>query len=187
MTLSLPMVCVGLSYPALGKAAGLAGLMVLGSIFGCAVSMLWPERPAAAPARASGPKPTLGYGIRFGAAGATAAGIGFLLDLEHVGWACAAALLVMRPAAEMQRLRSVGSVIAVAVGALVAIALVRLGPAGWAYSAAVIAALAACGATHSSRWYVTLHSPRSSCFCCSFTPVHRMRNRVSTSASSKPC
>jgi hypothetical protein len=92
----------------------------------------------------------------------------------------------MRPAAEMQCLRSVGRIIAVAVGALVAIALVRLGPAGWAYSVAVIAALAACGATHSSRWYVTLHSPRSSCFCCSFTPVHRMRNRVSTSASSKP-
>ena len=118
MTLSLPMVGVGLSYPDLGKAAGLAGLMVLGSIFGCVVSMFWPERaPGQAPVAA--PKPTLGYGVRLGAAGATAAAIGFLLDLEHVGWACAAALLVMRPAAEMQRLRSVGS-IAVAIGALAA-------------------------------------------------------------------
>ena len=50
MTLSLPMVGVGLSYPDVGKAAELAGLMVLGSIFGCVVSMFWPERtPAQAP------------------------------------------------------------------------------------------------------------------------------------------
>jgi uncharacterized membrane protein YccC len=128
--------------------------MVLGSIFGCVVSMFWPERtPAQAPPAA--PKPTLGYGVRLGAAGATAAAIGFLLDLEHVGWACAAALLVMRPAAEMQRLRSVGRIIAVAIGALVAIALVRLTPPAWVYSLAAIAALAGCGATHGSRWYVT--------------------------------
>lgn len=154
MTLSLPMADVGLSYPGLGKAAGLAGLMVLGSIFGCVVSMFWPERtPAQAPAAA--PKPTLGYGVRLGAAGATAAAIGFLLDLEHVGWACAAALLVMRPTAEMQRLRSVGRIIAVAIGALAAIALLRLTPAAWIYSLAAIAALAACGATHRSRWYAT--------------------------------
>lgn len=154
MTLSLPMVGVGLSYPDLGKAAGLAGLMVLGSIFACGVSMFWPERtPIQGPA--TGPKPTLGYGVRLGAAGATAAAIGFLLDLEHVGWACAAALLVMRPAAEMQRLRSVGRIIAVAIGALAAIGLVRLAPAAWVYSLVAIAALAACGATHRSRWYVT--------------------------------
>jgi hypothetical protein len=154
MTLSLPMVGVGLSYPDLGKAAGLAGLMVLGSIFACVASMFWPERtPAQAPAAA--PTPTLGYGVRLGAAGATAAAIGFLLDLEHVGWACAAALLVMRPAAEMQRLRSVGRIVAVAIGALAAIGFVRLTPVAWVYSLAAIAALTACGATHRSRWYVT--------------------------------
>ena len=98
MTLSLPMVGIGLSYPSVGKAAALAGLMVLGSIFGCLVSMLWPEGAAASPP-AAGPKPTLAYGFRLGAAGATAAAIGFAANLEHVGWACAAALLVMRPAA----------------------------------------------------------------------------------------
>ena len=47
-----------------------------------------------------------------------AAAIGFILDLEHVGWACAAALLVMRPSADMQRLRSAGRILAVAIGAL---------------------------------------------------------------------
>ena len=89
MTLCLPMFGVGLSYSDIDKAAGLAGLMVLGSVFACAVSMLWPERPP--PARRSPPppaaKPTLGYGLRLGAAGATAAAIGFIADLEHVGWA----------------------------------------------------------------------------------------------------
>jgi len=154
MTLSLPMVGVGLSYSDLGKAAALAGLMVLGSVFAYLVSMLWPEH-AAAPRSPAGPKPTLAYGIRLGAAGAVAAAIGFLLDLEHVGWACATALLVMRPAAEMQRLRSVGRVIAVAIGALAAIGLIRLSPAAWAYSLVAIAAVAGAGATHRSRWYVT--------------------------------
>ena len=46
--------------------------MVAGSEYAYAVSLLWPERP---------PAP---------------AAIGFLPDFQHVGWACAAALLVMR-------------------------------------------------------------------------------------------
>ena len=157
MTLCLPMFGVGLSYSDIDKAAGLAGLMVLGSVFACAVSMLWPERPPAA--RRSPPppaaKPTLGYGLRLGAAGATAAAIGFIADLEHVGWACAAALLVMRPSADMQRLRSAGRILAVAAGALAGAALVRLHPPAAVYSVAIIAVIASAGATHRSRWYVT--------------------------------
>ena len=150
MTLSLPMVGVGLSFTDLGDAATLAGLMVAGSLFAWLLSLPWPER--APPARpATEPiRPTLGYGIRLGAAGATAAAIGFLLDLEHVGWACAAALMVMRPAAEMQRLRSTGRILAVAIGAVLAIALVRLEPASAAYSAAVPAAVAGAAATRAS-------------------------------------
>ena len=156
MTLSLPLAGVGLSYPDLGKAAGIAGLMVLGSVFACAVTMLWPEREP--PPRPPRPPigPTLDYGIRLGLAGATAAAVGFILDLEHVGWACAAALLVMRPAPEMQRLRSIGRIIAVAVGALAAILLVKAAPPAGVYSAAVIVAFGpVAGGTHGSRWYVT--------------------------------
>jgi uncharacterized membrane protein YccC len=93
--------------------------------------------------------------VRLGAAGATAAAIGFLLDLEHVGWACAAGLLVMRPSADMQRLRSAGRILAVAAGALAGAALVRLHPPAGVYSVALIAALAAAAATRRSRWYVT--------------------------------
>jgi hypothetical protein len=156
MTLCLPMFGVGLSYSDLGKAAGAAGLMVLGSAFACLVSMLWPERPPVARAAAPQPvKPTIGYGVRLGAAGATAAAVGFLLDLEHVGWACAAALLVMRPSADMQRLRSVGRIAAVVTGALAGAGLVRLSPPAVVYSLAALAAIAGAGATHRSRWYVT--------------------------------
>lgn len=157
MTLCLPMFGVGLSYPEVGKAAGAAGLMILGSAFACLVSMLWPEHqpPTPRPARPPVAKPTLEYGFRLGAAGATAAAIGFILDLEHVGWACAAALLVMRPSADMQRLRSSGRILAVAAGALAGAGLVRLHPAAAVYSVAVIVVIAAAGATHRSRWYVT--------------------------------
>jgi uncharacterized membrane protein YccC len=55
----------------------------------------------------------------------------------------------------MQRLRSVGRIIAVVVGALLAIGLIRLSPPlGW-YSLAAIAAIAGAGGSHASRWYLT--------------------------------
>ena len=156
MTLSLPMVGVGLSYSDASEAAALAGLMVAGSVYAYAVSLLWPERPppVARPAGAGGGA-TLGYGVRLGAAGASAAAIGFLLDFEHVGWACAAALLVMRPAHEMQRLRSAGRLLAVAAGALVAIALLRAEPAAAWYAPIILGLIGGAAATRASRWYVT--------------------------------
>lgn len=155
MVLALPMVGIGLSFADAGQAAGLGALMIAGSVWAWLVTLPWPDRPP--PPRAAGrpAPPTLGYGLRLGAAGASAAAIGFLADFQHVGWACAAALLVMRPKAEMQRLRSVGRIAAVAVGALAAVAFVRVQPdAGW-YAVAVVAAIAGASATHRSRWYVT--------------------------------
>jgi hypothetical protein len=58
----------------------------------------------------------------------------------------------MRPVAEMQRLRSVGRLLAVAVGGLAAIALVHAD--AW-YALAIIATMGAAAATHRSHWYVT--------------------------------
>jgi uncharacterized membrane protein YccC len=156
MTLTLPLVGIGFSYSDVEIAAGAAALMVVGSLYAFVVLMIWPETaPAAGAPRGSPVAPTFGYGVRLGAAGATAAAIGFVLDLEHVGWACAAALLVMRPAAEMQRLRSVGRIVAVSAGAVAAVAFARMGPAGFYYGVAAIAAVSAAAATHASRWYVT--------------------------------
>jgi uncharacterized membrane protein YccC len=153
MVLSLPMVGIGLSYSDIGTAVGLAALMVVGSLYACAISMLWPERPPAA--RPSPPAPPRDYGPRLAAAGASAAAVGFIFDLEHVGWATAAALLVMRPQAEMQRLRSAGRLIAVAVGATAAIALIHLRPGGGWYALAVVVTIAGAAATRAGRWYVT--------------------------------
>jgi hypothetical protein len=152
MVLSLPLLGIGLSYTDIGTSAEVAGLMVAGSVWACAVSMLWPE--SAPQPRPPGVRPTLQYGVLLGLAGATAAAIGFLADLEHVGWATGAALLVMRPSAEMQRLRSVGRVLAVLAGALAGTALVRATSSpGW-YSAAVLVALGAAAGTSGSRWYI---------------------------------
>jgi uncharacterized membrane protein YccC len=61
----------------------------------------------------------------------------------------------MRPAADMQRLRSVGRMLAVTTGAVVAIGFVRLSPAAAGYSLATLAAVAGAGGMHKSRWYVT--------------------------------
>lgn len=157
MTLALPMVGVGLSYSDIAKAAGAAGLMVVGSVGACLISMLWPEQaaPAGRQRPGQGAPPTFGYGVRLGAAGATAAAIGFIFDFDHVGWACAAALLVMRPTADMQRLRSVGRIIAVFAGAVAGVGLVRVSPPAAVYSIAAILAMAGAGGTRQSRWYVT--------------------------------
>jgi Fusaric acid resistance protein-like len=160
MTISLPMIGIGFSYHDVGEGLGLALLVIAGSTYAFVVSLLWPERavpPAAHEPVAPGPPPRsmIGYGLRLGLAGATAATIGFALDFDHVGWATAAAMLVMRPSAEMQRLRSVGRVVSVVVGALAAAALARLTTApGW-YSVAMLVVLAGIAATRPSRWYVT--------------------------------
>jgi hypothetical protein len=157
MTLTLPLVGIGFSYSDVDVAAGAATLMVVGSLYAFSVLMIWPRTPPPATAApvASAVAPTVGYGVRLGAAGATAAAVGFALDLEHVGWACAAALMVMRPAAEMQRLRSVGRIVSVSAGAIAAVAVVGLGPPAFVYGLAAIVAVSAAAATHASRWYVT--------------------------------
>ena len=96
----------------------------------------------------------LRYGYAAGAAGALCAAVGFALDLEHVGWAPAAALLVMRPLPAVQRMRSLDRVIDVVIGASAAIALTALGAPDWAYALAVLVGVAAATATAGSRWYL---------------------------------
>lgn len=156
MTLGLPMMGIGFSYGEGSTGFEIAILMVAGSVFAAVVSMAWPERPPTPTAEASARAPIRrDYGIRLGAAGATAAAIGFGFHLDHVGWACAAALLVMRPVAEMQRLRSVGRIASVAIGAAAAVAWLGTDPAAAAFGAAVVLVLAAAAGTHGSRWYIT--------------------------------
>jgi hypothetical protein len=156
MTLGLPMFGVGFSYADdNATAVGVAVLMILGSLYAFFVSLLWPERPETRPSRRAPPPPTIDYGVRLGLAGATAAAIGFAFDLDHVGWACAAALLVMRPSAEMQRLRSAGRIGSVTLGAVAGVLVTTAQPAAAVYSGLMIVTVALVAALHRSRWYIT--------------------------------
>ena len=131
-------------------------VLCLGAAYATGISLLWPTHapPPGPPPPALPRRMLVRYGYAAGAAGALCAAIGFALDLEHVGWAPAAALLVMRPVPATQRLRSLDRVLDVVVGATAAIALTALGAPDWAFSLAVLAGVAAATATAGSRWYL---------------------------------
>jgi uncharacterized membrane protein YccC len=86
--------------------------------------------------------------------GATCATIGFAADLEHVGWAPAAALLVMRPSAPVQRMRSLDRIGDVLLGATAAVVLVLAGPPNWVYAISILLVVVGATATTGSGWYV---------------------------------
>ncbi len=154
--LAFPLVGVGLSF-AFPASVPVAGLMILGGAYAWAVSLLWPERPM--PARNAAPLMTkrdaLDYGIRLGCAGAIAAGLGFWFGLDHKGWVCAAALMVMRPTTDALVARGLGRALSVFVGAFLG-ALFMLGPPTPIVMATTLGlVLAAMSATQASRWYMT--------------------------------
>ncbi len=95
------------------------------------------------------------YGIRLGLAAAVATAIGFAIHTDHVGWIAGACLFVMRPAVDMQQLRSLGRVASVFAGALAAVALLHWHPGDVVLAATTLCALAGAAATRGSRWYVT--------------------------------
>lgn len=155
MMLCAPLIGVGLSEP-VTKSLEAAALIAAGSAYCFLVSLAWPERPAVpAPRRAPmTPADAFDYGMRLACAGASATAIGLAWAPTHPGWPPAAALLVMRPAPEMQWLRSQGRLLSVLLGGLAAGMLVRADPPNAGYSLALLAALAAATATQRSRWYV---------------------------------
>ncbi|MDH2416283.1 FUSC family protein [Nocardioides sp. CER19] len=158
--LCLPLLAVGFSYPGTDTVSGLAADILLGSAWSLLVAVAWPTAstgPAAAGhAGAALPPPgvMVRYGWTAGSAGAVCAAIGFAADLEHVGWAPAAALLVMRPNPPVQEMRSFDRLADVAIGAAAAGLLVIVGPPTWVYAAAIALVGVAATATAGSRWYV---------------------------------
>ena len=155
MMLCAPLIGVGLS-ESIPTALKAAALIVAGSAYCCLVCLVWPERPAV-PAPRKEPMTAADaydYALRLACAGASAAAVGLAWAPTHPGWTPAAALLVMRPAAEMQKLRSQGRVASVLLGGVGAGLLVRLHPPNAGYAVAALAALAAATATQRSRWYV---------------------------------
>jgi uncharacterized membrane protein YccC len=95
------------------------------------------------------------YGIRLGLAAGVATAIGIAIHTDHVGWAPAAALFVMRPSTEMQQLRSVGRLASVLLGALASVAFLRLTPSTELVAVLAVVAIAGAAGTRGSRWYVT--------------------------------
>lgn len=156
LVLVLPMIGIGLSFPWSLAAVGLAASMIAGAAYAWLVSLLWPERDEPPTPAVPVPKgrAMLVYGILLGAAAACAAGIGFLLGLEHVGWATAAVLLVMRPVRGQLIARSIGRAISVLLGAFAAAAFAVMAPGDVLVAIAAGAAVAALCATQESRWYV---------------------------------
>jgi hypothetical protein len=152
----MPAVAIGMSYDSISDGLGLALFFALGSIWATLTSLLWPTDSNATTAAA----PLLStadarrYGILLGLAAATGVSIALIFDFSSRGWTAAAVLLVMRPLADMVRLRGVGRALATTVGVLAATAVLRLGldPAATAGLVAVV--FIATIATRTSRWYL---------------------------------
>jgi hypothetical protein len=158
MSLCAPVAAVGLSYPDMAKALGLGLIVLGGSLFSYLVSMLYPESSGAGP----GPTPPLlpselavRYGVRLGLAAAVATAVGIAIHTDHVGWAPAAALFVMRPTEDMQELRSIGRIVSVLLAGLAAIAFLRISPSPQLIAVMVVLAIAGAAGTRRSHWYVT--------------------------------
>lgn len=158
LVLCLPLLAVGFSYPGTEAVGRLALDILMGTAWAVLVAVCWPTAAdAAQPPSAAAPQASaimIPYGWTAGAVGAVCASVGFLAGLEHVGWAPAAALLVMRPDPPMQQLRSLDRLADVAVGAGAAIVLVVADPPDWVYAVALALVVVAATATGGSRWYV---------------------------------
>lgn len=117
MAFIVPVAAIGLSYDDPQTPLLLLVLMVAVSVLALAIALLFPERPVPT-ARPSHPMPrpeARRFGTYFGLTVAVATVVGYPLD--HTGWVAGSAALVTRPAAEMQRFRSLWRVGSILVGA----------------------------------------------------------------------
>lgn len=156
LVLALPMTGIGLSFTWSPVTLGFAACIIVGSIYAWILTLFWPERdeePHPPPPVPRG-RAMLVYGILLGAGAATAAGLGFLWDLEHVGWATGAVLLVMRPVRGQLIARSIGRAGSVLIGALAAAVVAVLDPADVVMGIVVGLVIGSTCAIQESRWYV---------------------------------
>jgi hypothetical protein len=157
LVLAAPLTAAGLSYDDWGTSASAALLLSVGAVYAWTVSLLWPQRqavtraPAALPSRGD----MVRYGLLLGSGAAVAYLVAASAGVDHPGWAPAACLLVARPDAGLLWSRAVGRVVAVLLGALVAVGVVaaELPPPVLAVVAGLVVSTAA--ATRGSRWYIT--------------------------------
>ncbi len=122
LSICLPFAGVGLSYQGLANSIPLALLYIIGSVVAYGWSLCFKESKPGQP-----PEILLmsriqsrNYGLRLDLMAATANTICLALGFDHIGWLVGAALFVMRPYKDIQKLRSIGRTISVFVGALIA-------------------------------------------------------------------
>ncbi len=156
LMLGLPLYGAGLSESSWTTGIAAAVLIVAGSAYACAVSLAWSQHPG--PPRA--PRPALPrgamlvYGIQIGVAASLATAAGYLLGVDHAGWACTAALLVSRPDRQQLGTRAWGRALSVTAGAVVACTIAVTAPTAVAIAALIVLTLAVATATAGSRWYI---------------------------------
>ncbi len=155
LTLGVPMIGIGFSFDTASSGFVLAAIMAAGGLWCTLVSLPWPARPPRPPAP---PQPTtrlIGYGIRLGLAAGIATALGFALQLDHVGWAVGAVLLVMRPNGGVVVARAFGRAGAVIAGAALGGAFMVLTPPGWLMGVVALGLISVLTALAGSRWYIT--------------------------------
>lgn len=156
--LAPPLVAIGFSLDGFHAGVSLAALFILGSVVTWPVALAVPPQWIAAPAAQGqmGPPriPGVEYGVTLGFVGVITASIGYILHFDHIGWACAAALLVMRPDTKLQEWRTLGRFGSVVAGAAAAALMIQLGAPPWLLAVAVSLVLAAAAGTRGSRWYI---------------------------------
>lgn len=155
LALGVPMIGIGFSFRDTESAVVIAALIVTGSLWCLVVALPWPEREAAPRPAQPAAGSLVGFGIRLGLAGTIAASIGFALGLDHVGWAAGAALLVMRPSAQLVVSRALARAASVVAGALLGGAFMLTQPPDWLMGLAALILLTVLTALAGSRWYVT--------------------------------
>lgn len=156
LVLGVPLLGVGLSFSSVSTGLAGAGLILLGSLYGFVVSLVWPGSASAPPPAppATNRAAMLVYGIQIGLAGAIGATIGFALGVDHPGWACTAALMVSRPTHAMLITRGCGRPVAVIVGALLALAVAAVHPPAAVSALLLVIILSVATGIAGSRWYV---------------------------------
>ena len=150
--LVLPMIGIGLSFDDVASALRAGGLFVIGGALVWLASLF--VRETAALERPPAERFPRHWWILVSAVAVLTASIGFTLNLDHVGWACGAALLVMRPDADLQRWRTLGRFASVVLGASSAAALIWLAPPNAVYAVLFLVLVALAAGTVGSRFYL---------------------------------
>lgn len=153
----LPLIGVGLSYTDFSTILTMSVAIVAGSIWVYFLSLFREatpvkKRPELEPAPRS---IAVVYGAFYAATAMTAAIVAFSFQVDHIGWIVGAALFVMRPQWQLEKMRVVGRFVSVFIGANLAALILVMQPSPLVTALVVSIAAILAAATQGSRWYIT--------------------------------